>query len=60
MTDHKDHKHPQSVYIAFAVGTAVALSDLVINGNIEGTKEFWIVALGYATVRQAIKSFGNK
>lgn len=55
-----DHKHPQSVYIAFAVGTAVALSDLVINGNIEGTKEFWIVALGYATVRQAIKSFGNK
>ena len=60
MTEHKDHKHPQSVYIAFGVGTAIALTDLAINGNIEGTKEFWGIALAYATVRQAIKSFGNK
>ena len=60
MTTHINCVSPKSVYIAFGSALAIALADLTINGDIQSTNLFWQVALGYATVRQAIKSFGNK
>ena len=55
-----EHPKPKSVYYALASATTIALADLVINGDINATENFWLIALGYATVRQAISSFGSK
>ena len=52
--------NPKSVYIAFGSALAIALADISINGDIQSTNLFWQICLAYATVRQAVKSFGNK
>jgi len=52
--------NPKSVYIAFGSALGIALADITINGDIQATNLFWQICLAYATVRQAVKSFGNK
>lgn len=48
---------PKSVYIAFASAVVIALADIAVNSNIESTKIFWEICLGYAVARQGISSF---
>ena len=49
-----------SVYIALVVAGAVSIYDLANNGNMEASKEFALVLVAFAGLRQAAKSFLKK
>lgn len=49
-----------SVYIALIVAGAVSIYDLTTNGNMEASKEFALVLIAFAGLRQAAKSFLKK
>jgi len=49
-----------SVYIALIIAGAVTMYDLANNGSIEASKEFALVLVAFAGLRQAAKSFLKK
>jgi len=49
-----------SVYIALIIAGAVTMYDLANNGSIEASKEFALVLIAFAGLRQAAKSFLKK
>ena len=49
-----------SVYIALIIGGAVAMYDLTTNGSLDASQEIVIAFLGFAGLRQAMKSFLKK
>lgn len=59
-TDASKADMKYSVYIALIVGGAIAMYDLTQNGSIEASKEVVIAFLGFAGLRQAMKSFLKK
>lgn len=49
-----------SVYVALTISGALAIYDLNVNGSLEATKEIVLALIGFAGVRQVLKSFLKK
>jgi uncharacterized membrane protein YuzA (DUF378 family) len=58
MSEVIDRKY--SVYVALGVCGIMAMTDLVSNGSVEASKEIVLALIGFAGVRQALKTFLNK
>ncbi len=56
-TNEPERKY--SVYIALIVAGAVSIYDLTTNNNMDASKEFALVLIAFAGLRQAAKSFLN-
>ena len=57
-TNEPERKY--SVYIAIIVSGAVSIYDLTMNGNMDASKEYALVLVAFAGLRQAVKSFLKK
>ena len=49
-----------SVYVALGIAGAIGIYDLAVNRSIEASKEIVLALIGFAGLRQAMKSFLNK